>query len=744
MLSQPVEDILNAALNMAKKNKHEFVSLEHILLELVNNLEGREIVHGCGANPEELEKKLRDFLHELVKFEDEKKNWTPQFTLAFQRVIQRAVIQVQSSGKETVTVGNLLVALYGEQESHAVFFLEKQGITRFEVIRYISHGKPRESGSETQPGPDQSPSPSSEPVESFTVNLLKEAEKGNIDPLIGREDVLERMTHTLCRRTKNNPLLVGEPGVGKTAIVEGFALQVFEKRVPKILQDLEIFTLDMGAILAGTKYRGDFEERIKAVLNKLSEKKRAILFIDEIHTIVGAGGTSGGSMDASNLLKPYLAGRAISCIGATTHKEFRKYFEKDHALSRRFQKIDISEPSTDDSIAILKGLKNHYEKFHKVKYSEGALENAVNLSNRYMTDRFLPDKAIDVIDEAGAKKRLSAKTDRVKKVNSSDIQKVVASLARIPEQRVSTDDKVKFRNLEKNLKLLIFGQDPAIKALCAAIRLSRSGLNSQDRPVGSFLFVGPTGVGKTEVAKQLATCLGVKFIRFDMSEYMEKHTVSRLLGAPPGYVGYDEGGLLTEAIHKNPHSVLLLDEIEKAHNDLVNILLQVFDYGKLTDANGRSVDFRNVTIVMTSNIGSRDAAKSSLGIESVPQEGRVMDAVKSAFNPEFLNRLDSTIPFAQLNMDIVKMIVGKFLMELEEQLNKNKTRLTISDEAKLWIAKTGYDPVYGARPLQRKIDELIKKPLSEELLYGKLENGGEVHIELDRKSKSLRFEYKKL
>ncbi|HEX4922986.1 MAG TPA: ATP-dependent Clp protease ATP-binding subunit ClpA, partial [Bdellovibrionales bacterium] len=744
MLSDRAEEVLKLALEEARNRRHEYASLEHILWALLKEQESIYIIKGCGANLDRLKSRIEEFFKKQMPTLDEDQfdeatqetGGLPQMTLAFQRVIQRAVVHVQSAGKQEVTVGNLLVALYSEGGSHAVHFLENEGVTRLDVMNYISHGNPNTPEAKGGANGD-------DPVallQNYCVNLNEKAARGQIDPLIGREDALTRIEHTLCRRTKNNPLLVGEPGVGKTAIVEGLAWKIHKKEVPEALKNAVIYSLDMGALLAGTKYRGDFEERLKGILKALEKQHRAILFIDEIHTVVGAGSTSGTSLDASNLLKPSLVSGQVSFIGSTTHKEFRRYFEKDHALARRFQKIDVDEPSLDDSFEILKGLRGVYEKFHNVKYTIPALRAAVKLSNLHISDRHLPDKAIDVIDEAGAKKQMQAKDDAPQTINVQDIEDTVAAIAKVAPQRVSADDREKLKNFERDLSLLIYGQDKAISALAAAIKLARSGLTKHDKPNGSFLFVGPTGVGKTEVTKQLANVLGIKFLRFDMTEYMEKHAVSRLVGAPPGYVGYDEGGLLTEAVHKNPHSVLLLDEIEKAHPDLINILLQIMDYGTLTDSNGRKVDFKNTIIIMTSNAGARESQRPGLGIESVSQKGVTMEAVKSAFSPEFINRLDAVIEFAPLNPEVMRRVVDKFIMELQELLVEKHVEVDVTPDARDWLAKKGFDPKYGARPLARVVNENIKKPLADELLFGKLIQGGKVRVLLDRVKDQLTFD----
>ena len=737
MLTDKVEQILKVALEEAKRRRHEYVTPEHILWAMLEDEDAKALLLQCRCNLEKLRSDLETFfdtklLDSIVPEAVKADEWLPQFTRSFQRILQRAVIHVQSAGKAQVTPGHLLVAIYTESQAHAVYFLQDQNIQRLDVMTAMSHGAGKSSFARSEK-PDGG-RPSDSPLFVFTVNLNKKAKEGKIDPLIGRDDVIERMIQTLCRRTKNNPLLTGEPGVGKTAIVEGLALKIANGEVPELLRDAVIYSLDMGNLLAGTKFRGDFEERLKNVVKALESEPRAILFIDEIHTLVGAGSSTGGSLDASNLLKPALANGQVSCIGSTTDKEFRKHFEKDHALARRFQKIDVSEPSVDDAVSILKGLRSRYESFHNVKYGDKAIEAAVKLSNQHIHDRHLPDKAIDVMDEAGARKRLHPKFNEGDEVSVTDIEQTVSSMAKIPAESVSTNDRDKLKNLEKNLKLLIFGQDPAIASLTGVIKLARSGLRNAERPVGSFLFVGPTGVGKTELAKQLSQLLGVSFIRFDMSEYMEKHAVSRLVGAPPGYVGY---GLLTEAVHKTPHSVILMDEIEKAHGDLVNILLQIMDYGKLTDSNGRKVDFRNVIIIMTTNAGAKDASKPGIGVVPISQKGKSMEAIKLAFSPEFLNRLDGVVEFDPLSNETIKKVVDKFVMEVQERLENKKVELVVAEQAREFLAKRGFDPKYGARPLARLVNEEINKKLADEILFGKLQNGGKVEFDLDKKNQVL-------
>ncbi len=750
MLSSNLEKRLNAAADFAKTSGHEFVSLEHILRFLLDDAEAIEILAHCGANIDELKTKLDKFIDENCPLIDESgddysDDWKPEFTLACHRLLQRAVIQVQSAGRDMVTIGHILVALFDERESHAVFFLEEQGVSQFDIINFISHGVKRLQHSvQSRPGDESSESSGTmgkSALEAYCVNLNEKAIEGKTDPLIGRDEVIERMIQVLCRRTKNNPLLIGEPGVGKTAIADGLAQRIVDREVPERLYNAEIFALDMGLVLAGTKFRGDFEERLKGILAELKERENGIIFIDEIHTLIGAGATSGGSMDASNLLKPGLASGELSCIGSTTYKEFRQYFEKDRALTRRFQKIDIKEPTQEEAIDILKGLKPRYEKFHNVRYSEEALEKAVELSARYIPARFLPDKAIDVMDEVGAQASIknSGNEDPVE-INLQDIEKVISSIAQVPTQSVSSNDKDRLRQLSFSLKSLIFGQDKAIDALAASIKASRSGLGREDKPIGSFLFAGPTGVGKTEVTKQLAKYLGNKLIRFDMSEYMEKHAVSRLVGAPPGYVGYEEGGLLTEEVVKNPYSVVLLDEIEKAHPDLINILLQVLDNGSLTDPHGKVADFRNTIIIMTTNAGAREAAKSGIGINPPSPEGISDEAIKRVFAPEFINRLDSIIHFGPLTEDVVLRVVDKFILELGTQLAKQKVDIVVSEKARTWLVEKGYDPVYGARPMARAIDKHLKTPLIDEILFGKLEKGGKVSVDLVKGDLKFNFE----
>ena len=751
MLSRNLEQTLHRALAFANERRHEFATLEHLLLALVEDQDAVAVMRACGVDLDRLRNDLKTYLNNELEslVLDRPEDAKP--TAGFQRVLQRAAIHVQSSGREEVTGANVLVALFSERESHAVYFLQEQEMTRLDAVNYISHGiakvgrsedrRVRGAASEEETGKRSSSSSSSgqsqgggkdkkagEALESFCVDLNKKAKDGKIDPLIGREAEVERTIQILCRRTKNNPLYVGDPGVGKTAIAEGLARRIVKGEVPDVLKNATIYSLDMGSLLAGTRYRGDFEERIKAVLTDLEKHDGAILFIDEIHTVIGAGATSGGSMDASNLLKPALQSGGLRCIGSTTYKEFRNYFEKDRALVRRFQKIDVNEPSVPDAIKILMGLKPYYEKHHRVRYTNDAIKTAVELAARYINDRKLPDKAIDVIDEVGAAQMLVPESRRKKVINVKDVEGVVAKIARIPPKTVSSDDKESLANLEGDLKSVVFGQDKAIEALASSIKLARAGLREPEKPIGSYLFSGPTGVGKTEVARQLSRILGVELIRFDMSEYMERHTVSRLLGAPPGYVGFDQGGLLTDAIDQHPHAVLLLDEIEKAHPDLFNVLLQVMDHGKLTDHNGKKVDFRNVVLIMTTNAGAADMAKPAIGFEREARIGDDEDAIKRMFTPEFRNRLDAVIPFSGLAPEIVARVVDKFVMELEAQLGDRGVDIELSEGARNWLATRGYDQAFGARPLARVIQEHIKRPLADELLFGKLAKGGHVRV----------------
>jgi ATP-dependent Clp protease ATP-binding subunit ClpA len=739
MLSRNLEQTLHRALSLASERKHEYATLEHLLLGLTEDTDAATVLRACGVDLDKLRGDLTEFLDKDLAGLATDRPGDPKPTAGFQRVVQRAAIHVQSSGRDEVTGANVLVALFSERESHAVYFLQLQDMTRLDAVNFISHGiakspgksPPRPEKASSQETPEQEEKGSrrgQDALSNYCVNLNKKAQSGKIDPLIGRESEIERTIQILCRRTKNNPLYVGDPGVGKTAIAEGLAKRIVEGDVPEVLAKSTIFSLDMGALLAGTRYRGDFEERLKAVVTELENHPGGVLFIDEIHTVIGAGATSGGAMDASNLLKPALAAGTLRCIGSTTYKEFRNYFEKDRALVRRFQKIDVPEPSSEDAIRILRGLKTVYEKHHKVRYTDEAIRAAVDLSAKYIHDRKLPDKAIDVIDEVGASRMLLPEHKRRKTVTLRDVEEIVAKIARIPPKSVSADDKETLRHLERDLRSMVFGQDVAIVALAAAIKLSRAGLRDQEKPIGNYLFSGPTGVGKTEVARQLASVLGIELIRFDMSEYMERHSVSRLIGAPPGYVGFDQGGMLTDSIDQHPHCVLLLDEIEKAHPDLYNILLQVMDHGKLTDHNGKTVDFRNVILIMTTNAGAADMAKSAIGFGSEVRIGEDEEAIKRMFTPEFRNRLDAIIPFAALTPEVVARVVEKFVMQLEAQLADRNVTIELSSAAKEWLAERGYDRLYGARPLARVIQEFIKKPLAEELLFGRLAKGGAVKV----------------
>jgi ATP-dependent Clp protease ATP-binding subunit ClpA len=740
MIAQELEVSLHMAFVEARQKQHEFITVEHLLLAMLDNPSAAEVLKACGVDLEELRGVLADFISEHTPRLAAHSDADTQPTQGFQRVIQRAILHVQSSGKKEVTGANVLVAIFGEKESHAVYFLNQRGVTRLDVVNYIAHGitkspqnkqeKASESKEESEGG-----SESQGALDAYTVNLNQLAKNGKIDPLIGREHELERVIQVLCRRRKNNPLLVGEAGVGKTAIAEGLARRINESSVPELLKDYQVFSLDMGALLAGTKYRGDFEQRLKAVLKQLAENPKSILFIDEIHTIIGAGAASGGTLDASNLLKPALSTGALKCIGATTYGEFRQIFEKDHALSRRFQKVDVPEPSIAETIEILKGLKTRFEQHHGVKYAPAALTSAAELAARFINDRHLPDKAIDVIDEAGAAQKILPKSRQKKIIGKTEVEEIVAKIARIPAKNVSSDDRNALRTLDRDLKNVVFGQDKAIDALVSAIRMARSGLGNPVKPIGNFLFSGPTGVGKTEVAKQLAYCLGIELIRFDMSEYMERHAVSRLIGAPPGYVGFDQGGQMTEAITKHPYSVLLLDEIEKAHPDIFNILLQVMDHGTLTDNNGRKADFRNVTIIMTTNAGAGELAKSTIGFTTAKQPGDEMAEIKRLFTPEFRNRLDATISFASLDHDVILRVVDKFLLELENQLHEKKVEPSFTPALKEFLARKGFDPLMGARPMSRLIQDTIRKALADELLFGRLTNGGRVTIDLDADEK---------
>ncbi len=751
MLSPKLEQTLHRALGHANERKHEYCTLEHLLLALSEDQDAVAVLRACGVELDRLRQELGDYMENELSNLVAERHEESKPTASFQRVLQRAAIHVQSSGREEVTGANVLVAMFAERESHAVYFLQEQDMTRFDAVNYISHGIAKRpglsetrsvEGAEEDAAGDTGAKQTQEALEAYCVDLNKKAQDGRIDPLIGREPEVERTVQILCRRQKNNPLYVGDPGVGKTAIAEGLARRIVKGEVPDVLKDAVIFALDMGALLAGTRYRGDFEERLKAVLQELEQQPGAILFIDEIHTVIGAGATSGGSMDASNLLKPSLAAGQLRCIGSTTYKEYRNYFEKDRALVRRFQKIDIMEPSIEDTVKILRGLKPYYEDHHKVQYSAEAIRSAVELSARYINDRKLPDKAIDVIDEVGAAQMLVPEAKRKKTITVRAIEDVVAKMARIPPKNVSRDDKRTLGNLELDLKRMVFGQDEAIDALTSAIKLARAGLREPEKPIGCYMFSGPTGVGKTEVARQLAMTLGVELVRFDMSEYMERHSISRLIGAPPGYVGFDQGGLLTDAIDQNPYAVLLLDEIEKAHPDLFNILLQVMDHGKLTDHNGKSIDFRNVILIMTTNAGASEMAKPAIGFERSERVGDDTEAIERMFSPEFRNRLDSTIAFKNLAPETVGLVVDKFLILLEEQLADRGVTIELDAAARTWLAEKGYDMRFGARPLARVIQEHIKKPLSDELLFGKLVKGGSVVIKMGKDGK-LSFQIRK-
>ena len=740
MLSRNLEQTLHRALALASERRHEYATLEHLLLALTEDQDAIAVLRACGVELERIRSELTEFLDAELSGLVTSRVADPKPTAGFQRAVQRAAIHVQSSGREEVTGANVLVALFSERESHAVYFLQGHDMTRLDAVNYISHGIAKVPG-QSQPrrvkGMDEEMSTAekvtgktNEALDLYCVNLNQKALDGRIDPLIGREAEIERTIQILCRRNKNNPLFVGDPGVGKTALAEGLARKIVNSEVPEVLRNATIFALDMGTLLAGTRYRGDFEERLKAVIAELESTDGAVLFIDEIHTVIGAGATSGGSMDASNILKPSLQSGLLRCMGSTTYKEYRNYFEKDRALVRRFQKIDIYEPTVEDTVKILRGLKPYFEEHHKVRYTAESLRTAVELSARYINDRKLPDKAIDVIDEVGASRMLLPKHKRPKTVTVKHVEEVVAKIARIPPKSVSTDDRKTLENLERDLKTMVFGQDKAIDALASAIKLSRAGLREPEKPIGCYLFSGPTGVGKTEVARQLSLTLGVDLVRFDMSEYMERHSVSRLIGAPPGYVGFDQGGLMTDAIDQQPHSVLLLDEIEKAHPDVFNILLQIMDHGKLTDHNGKHVDFRNVVLIMTTNAGASELAKPAIGFEREDRIGDDTEAIERMFTPEFRNRLDAIVPFSALSQDVVGLVVDKFIIELEAQLADRNVTIELTDAARQWLAKKGYDKNYGARPLARVIQEYIKKPLAEELLFGKLTGGGLVHVEV--------------
>ena len=734
MFSKEFENTLNIAANTARSKLHEFITVEHLLLALIDDPSAREILLACNADIDALRQELLDYIDTQIPIIMEPElNPEVDQTLGFQRVIQRAVFHVQSSGKREVTGGNVLVAIFGEKESQAVYFLRKEGVSRGDVVNFITHGTPKALGLNEEDESDKQAEISEgektpSPLESFATNLNTEAIAGRIDPLIGRDKEITRLVQVLSRRRKNNPLFVGEAGVGKTAIAEGLAKHIVEGKVPDVLKNSVIYSLDMGALLAGTKYRGDFEKRFKALLAALDKQEHAILFIDEIHTIIGAGAASGGVMDASNLLKPILASGKLRCVGSTTYKEYRGIFEKDRALSRRFQKIDIEEPDVETTYQILKGLKSRYEEHHELRYTDKALKAASEMADRYINDRYMPDKAIDVIDEAGAYQRLQPESKRKKIIQVGDIERVISQIARIPPKNVSASDKSLLQDLEKNLKLVVFGQDPAIEALASSIKLSRAGLKEGEKPIGSYLFAGPTGVGKTEVSRQLAKIMGVELVRFDMSEYMERHTVSRLIGAPPGYIGFDQGGLLTEAVVKNPHCVLLMDEIEKAHPDVFNLLLQVMDHGTLTDNNGRKADFRNVVLVMTTNAGAQEMSRASIGFTQQDHASDSTEVLKRAFTPEFRNRLDSIIQFAALDADVIRTVVDKFMVELQVQLDDKKVSLHVDEDAIDWFVANGYDKSMGARPMLRLVQTKIKKPLAEDILFGKLVSGGDVQV----------------
>ncbi|MHB8759952.1 MAG: ATP-dependent Clp protease ATP-binding subunit ClpA [Thiobacillus sp.] len=745
MIAQELEVSLHMAFMDARQKRHEFISVEHLLMAMLDNPSAAEVLRACGANIDTMREQLGKFIDEHTPRVGGEGEVDTQPTLGFQRVIQRAILHVQSSGKKEVTGANVLVAVFGEKDSHAVYFLTQQGVTRLDIVNFISHGITKTPQSEPA-RPEDATEASAEavsnaPLDSFAQNLNAQALAGRIDPLIGRDPELERVVQTLCRRRKNNPLLVGEAGVGKTAIAEGLARRIVEGNVPDILAQSTVYALDMGALLAGTKYRGDFEQRLKGVLKQLADNPKAILFIDEIHTLIGAGAASGGTLDASNLLKPALSSGQLRCIGATTYTEYRGIFEKDHALSRRFQKVDVPEPSVNETVAILRGLKSRFEDHHGVKYTAAALSTAAQLSARYINDRHLPDKAIDVIDEAGAAQRILPKSKQKRVITPREIEDIISKIARIPPKTVSSDDKNSLKTLDRDLKAVVYGQDAAIDALSTAIKMSRSGLGNPQKPIGNFLFSGPTGVGKTEVARQLAYVLGVELIRFDMSEYMERHAVSRLIGAPPGYVGFDQGGLLTEAVTKHPYAVVLLDEVEKAHPDIFNVLLQVMDHGTLTDTNGRKADFRNVVLIMTTNAGAEMLNKATIGFAGARESGDEMGEIKRMFTPEFRNRLDAIIPFAPLSEPVILQVVEKFLMQLEEQLHEKKVEAVFTDALKAYLAKHGFDPLMGARPMARLIQDTIRKALADELLFGRLATGGRVMIDVGADDRvALRFE----
>ncbi|HJR56097.1 MAG TPA: ATP-dependent Clp protease ATP-binding subunit ClpA [Rhizomicrobium sp.] len=749
-LSRSLEQALHHAIKLASDRHHEYATLEHLLLALVDDADAGQVMRACNVDMDALRKTVQKFIDTDLATLVIEDGEDAKPTTGFQRVVQRAVLHVQNSGRDEVTGANVLVALFTERESNAVYFLQQQNMNRLDAVSYISHGIAKRPGM-SQPKPprgaeeeeetEKQAKQGTEALEAYCVNLNEKAKSGRVDPLIGRAAEVERTIQILCRRQKNNPLFVGDPGVGKTAIAEGLARKIINNEVPEILQGCIIYALDMGSLIAGTRYRGDFEERLKTVVKELENQKGAILFIDEIHTVIGAGATSGGAMDASNLLKPALAQGVLRCIGSTTYKEYRQYFEKDRALVRRFQKIDVAEPTVDDSVKILMGIKSYFESYHKLRYTADAIRAAVELSAKYINDRKLPDKAIDVIDEAGASQMLLPESRRKKVIHVKDVEEVVAKIARIPSKSVSKDDATALRTLEADLSRVVFGQDKAIQALASAIKLARAGLRQPEKPIGSYLFSGPTGVGKTEVAKQLASILGVEFLRFDMSEYMERHTVSRLIGAPPGYVGFDQGGLLTDGVDQHPHCVLLLDEIEKAHQDMYNILLQVMDHGKLTDHNGKKIDFRNVVLIMTTNAGASDAAKEAIGFGRGRREGEDEEAIKKLFTPEFRNRLDSVIAFAPLSRDTIDKVVEKFVLELEAQLADRDVTFDLTPEATRWLGEKGYDDAFGARPLARVIQDNIKKPLADEILFGQLRNGGTVRVLLDREKDKLVFEF---
>ena len=743
MIDKELEQNLNDAFQLAHGQNHEFVTVEHLLLSLLDNSDALDLLQSNNINTDTLKIDLEEFVGSTTPKIEKTDDREIQPTLGFQRVLQRAVFHVQSSGKKEVKGSNIIVAIFSEKESHSVFLLEQQGLSRLDAVSYLSHGKQDDDFSEDIEfeGDSEKDTEQSSALSKYTVNLNQQSKEGLIDPLIGRSEEVGRVIQILARRSKNNPLLVGESGVGKTAIAEGLAKLINDKKVPELIKDSCIYSLDMGALLAGTKYRGDFEERLKQVLKELGEDKNAILFIDEIHTIIGAGATSGGVMDASNLLKPSLAKGGLKFVGSTTYKEFRGIFEKDRALSRRFQKVDVGEPSVDETYNILKGLKSRFEEHHKIRYTDNALKAAAELSSKHINERFLPDKAIDVVDEAGAKQSLLPESKKKKTISETDVEKIVASMARIPVKTVSSSDKVSLQKLEENLKRVIFGQNEAIETLGSTIKLARAGLRTEGKPVGSFLFSGPTGVGKTEVSKQLASIMGIEFVRFDMSEYMERHTVSRLIGAPPGYVGYDQGGLLTESVTKHPHSVILLDEIEKAHPEVFNILLQVMDHGSLTDNNGRKADFRNAVVIMTTNAGAQDMSRASMGFQSQDHSSDASEMIKKTFSPEFRNRLDGIIQFNPLPLEVIKTVVDKFLVELQVQLDEQKVQIEVSDKAREWLVENGYDKNMGARPMQRLIQDTIKKELAEQILFGDLsKNGGIAYVDLKKGKISIKYE----